>query len=104
MKPTREGYWFYEGEPVRVLEIEREPIQILWFEVCGSECPGKVSETEDSDWGPEILPQCEHEIKMCIHPTLTEPEICRGKLCTKQEITRANPDEKSTNDGNDAAG
>jgi hypothetical protein len=104
MKPTREGYWFYKNEPVKVIHVnvrkEKRELYVLNFD---QDNDIFVDGTEDSDWGPEILPQCEHEVKMCIHPALKEPKLCMGKLWTKKEITRPNPDE-SANGGNDASG
>lgn len=101
MKPTRAGYWWYRGIPAEVW-LDETVTNPLWFEAMGAwknnfdnDLHGPVSDTKDSDWGPEIL-----NIKTA---TWRQLEALIGSIQeefderSKTEITRPIPDDIPVN-------
>jgi hypothetical protein len=84
MKPTREGYWFYKGDPAKVIkhgDVEMFP-DCLPFFVAGKQEELFVEDTEDHDWGPEIVFPCENRQSVCIeHNLLCSTARVIGKCC-----------------------
>jgi hypothetical protein len=54
MKPTKPGFYWYRGEPVKVWTHEWSGKVIVCFEQIGKLGVSSVSSTKDCDWGPEI--------------------------------------------------